>query len=91
MPFLSLENIMKSHKDQMNKTPLYGLVLSGGKSTRMKKDKSTLEYYGKTQTQFCYELLSRYCTQVFISNRKEQKDLGGHKGLPQIHDTFINK
>ncbi len=34
-----------------------GLVLTGGKSTRMGKDKSELEYHGKPQKQFVKELL----------------------------------
>ena len=30
--------------------PVYGLVLAGGKSTRMQRDKATLSYHdGKTQ------------------------------------------
>ena len=67
-------------------TPLYGLVLTGGKSSRMRKDKSLLNYHGKTQVEFCYELLQNFCEKVFISNRKDQAGLPGHKGLPQIHD-----
>ncbi len=67
-------------------TPLYGLVLTGGKSTRMREDKSLLNYHGKTQVEFCYELLKGFCEKVFISNRKDQSSLPGHKGLPQIHD-----
>ncbi len=29
--------------------PVYGLVLAGGSSTRMKRDKASLHYRGKTQ------------------------------------------
>ncbi len=65
---------------------LYGLVLTGGKSTRMKKDKSILRYHGKTQVEYSFDLLSKFCEKVFISNRKAQSSLPGHKGLPQIHD-----
>lgn len=70
------------------KVPLYGLVLTGGKSTRMKKDKSLLEYHGKKQVLYCFDLLSQFCEKVFISNRPEQSRLTAHKELPQIHDTF---
>ena len=66
--------------------PLYGLVLTGGKSTRMQTDKSRLEYHGQKQSQYCFDLLSQYCDKVFISNRREQESLPGHKGFPQIHD-----
>lgn len=67
---------------------LYGLVLAGGHSTRMEMDKSLLDYYGKSQTEHCYELLIKNCESVFISNREEQAQLSGHKYLPQIHDTY---
>lgn len=69
-----------------DETPLYGLVLTGGKSTRMQTDKSLLKYHGKTQVEHCFELLRPYCTKVFISNREEQSELSGHKNFPQIHD-----
>ena len=72
------------------KEPLYGLVLTGGKSLRMKKDKSLLEYHGISQTEYCFNLLSRFCKNVFISNRRDQSQLPSHKNLPQIHDTFLN-
>ena len=66
--------------------PLYGLVLAGGKSTRMHEDKSLLNYHGKSQVVFCYELLGGFCEKVFVSNRKDQAQWPQHKTLPQIHD-----
>ncbi len=75
------------HKAQeINKKELYGLVLGGGKSTRMKQDKSLLNYHGKPQIQFGYDLLKFYCGRTFVSNRKDQASIAGHEGLPQIHD-----
>ena len=71
------------------KTPLYGLILAGGKSTRMKKDKSLLEYHGKKQVLYCFDLLEQFCDEVFISNRREQSRLAAHKKFPQIHDVFV--
>ncbi len=65
---------------------LYGLVLTGGKSTRMKIDKASLEFHGKKQSVVCYELLDKFCEQVFISNRQEQENIEGQRNYPQIHD-----
>lgn len=54
---------------------LYGLVLCGGKSTRIGFDKSDLIFhYNKKQKYFLYELLKQYCEEVFISCRVSQKD-----------------
>jgi molybdopterin-guanine dinucleotide biosynthesis protein MobB len=81
--------ILSCFRETAEKIPLYGLVLAGGKSTRMKKDKSLLEYHGKKQSVHCFEILSKFCDQVFLSNREGQAQLDGHKTLPQIHDTFL--
>ena len=73
---------------KIRRNPIYGLVLTGGKSTRMNRDKALLEYHGRTQAEHCYELLSKYCAEVFISNRQDQKMARGQRHLPQIHDVF---
>jgi len=65
---------------------LYGLVLTGGQSRRMQRDKSALCFHGKPQVQHVFDLLSLYCAKVFVSNRKEQSTLEEQKDLPQIHD-----
>jgi molybdopterin-guanine dinucleotide biosynthesis protein A len=54
--------------------PVYGLVLTGGKSTRMKKDKAMLRFHNKPQTLHAFELLSKFCTKVFISARKQSSN-----------------
>jgi molybdopterin-guanine dinucleotide biosynthesis protein A len=51
---------------------LYGLVLAGGKSARMGKDKSLIHYHGKPQREFLFDLLSEFCSKVFTSCRSEQ-------------------
>ena len=52
------------------KAPLFGLVLIGGKSIRMKEKKSELNYVGTPQWENCYNLLSKYCNKVYISTSK---------------------
>jgi molybdopterin-guanine dinucleotide biosynthesis protein A len=69
--------------------PLYGLVLAGGKSTRMKQDKASLTYFDKPQVEHCYDLLSPHCEKVFVSNREEQAEDPAQRVFPQIHDTFL--
>lgn len=54
-------------------TKLYGLVLAGGQSTRMGRDKSTMYWHGKEQRYYIADLLQQYCDDVFISCREEQQ------------------
>jgi molybdopterin-guanine dinucleotide biosynthesis protein A len=62
-------------------TPIYGLVLVGGQSQRMGRDKALLTYGdGRTQLEVTSSLLQGVCQQVFISQRKEQ-------GFPIPADT----
>lgn len=53
-------------------TKLYGLVLAGGKSTRMGHDKSIINWHGKEQRYYLADLLQQFCDEVFISCREEQ-------------------
>jgi molybdenum cofactor guanylyltransferase len=52
--------------------PVYGLVLAGGSSTRMQRDKASLQYRGKAQLDRAFELAARHCTEVFVSVRAAQ-------------------
>ncbi|WP_276134433.1 molybdenum cofactor guanylyltransferase [Polluticoccus soli] len=45
----------------------YGLVVCGGKSSRMGTDKSLVNYHGKPQRYHLYELMKPHCERVFIS------------------------
>jgi molybdopterin-guanine dinucleotide biosynthesis protein A len=66
--------------------PIFGLVLTGGKSTRMKKDKASLKFHNKPQVICAYELLLPLCEEVFISKRKGQKRSVIQSKLPHIYD-----
>lgn len=55
-------------------TELYGLILSGGRSTRMGLDKGAISYHGIPQREHLYQMLSKFCTKTFISIREDQQE-----------------
>ncbi|MDQ3000765.1 MAG: NTP transferase domain-containing protein, partial [Fibrobacterota bacterium] len=84
------ELMVERAKEVLLATPLYGMVLGGGRSSRMRTDKASLAYHGKPQTVHCLELLSAHCAQSFLSCRADQAGQPGFEGLPQIHDAFLD-
>lgn len=76
-----------NHIDNLIKetiAPVKGLVLVGGKSTRMGTDKSELNYYGKPQKEYAKELLEQNGFETFYSVQNDSKK------SDEIHDTFLN-
>ena len=64
---------------------LYGLVLSGGKSTRMGTDKGLIAYHQIPQRDYLYALLGEVCEKTFISLREEQQT-----DLPSEMETIVD-
>lgn len=84
-----IKDFILGHFDKKIKsTPLYGLIMTGGRSSRMNQDKSLLEYYNKKQYQYLYEQLENLCSAVFISCRKEQSE--NYDSCPQIYDKYLD-
>lgn len=75
--------------NQSKKSPLFGLILNGGKSSRMGNDKGKLNYHGTEQSRYLFNLLDQYCEQTFISCRTEQKNLDYLSGIPLIEDRIL--
>ncbi|MEO6368999.1 MAG: NTP transferase domain-containing protein, partial [Steroidobacteraceae bacterium] len=67
--------------------PLYGLVLAGGRSSRMGQDKAALEYSGTTQLERAFGLLDKVVMQTFVSVRPDQAQDKLRARFPQIVDT----
>lgn len=67
--------------------PIYGLVLTGGKSERMKRDKALLDYKGLPHAAYIYNILNKYCDKVYLSARKNQWTGTGLQDLPTLEDT----
>jgi molybdopterin-guanine dinucleotide biosynthesis protein A len=70
--------------------PVYGLVLAGGRSTRMQRDKATLSYHGKTQLEWAMELIESFVAQAFVSVRPDQAQDPIRAKYPQVVDTHEN-
>jgi molybdenum cofactor guanylyltransferase len=67
--------------------PLYGLVLAGGRSTRMQRDKATLSYQGKNQLDRAMELLGSCVERAYVSVRPDQRTEAARARYPQVVDT----
>lgn len=66
--------------------PLFGLVLAGGASTRMQRDKAAIDYHGQSQLHWTFHLLTHVCAATFVSVRPDQREEPTRAGLPQIVD-----
>ena len=67
--------------------PIRGLVLAGGASERMKRDKATLLYEGRTQLDRAVELVARHVDSVFVSVRASQGGDPARARYPLIVDS----
>jgi molybdopterin-guanine dinucleotide biosynthesis protein A len=66
--------------------PVFGLVLAGGRSTRMGRDKAALEFDGRSQLARAFALLAPLTARCFVSVRADQRDDPLRADYPQIID-----
>jgi molybdenum cofactor guanylyltransferase len=65
---------------------LHGLVLAGGRSSRLGRDKGALEYHGVPQARWALGLLEPFCAQSFVSVRREQAAASAYRDLSLMVD-----
>ncbi len=58
---------MNNTKKDISAKGLNGLILAGGKSSRMGQDKSLIQYHGVVQREYLFNLLKKFCSSVFTS------------------------
>jgi molybdopterin-guanine dinucleotide biosynthesis protein A len=69
--------------------PVQGLVLTGGHSTRMGRDKALLDYHGIAQLDYCVQLLSTLGVNVWVSCRPDQEQESARRRYPLLQDRFL--
>jgi molybdopterin-guanine dinucleotide biosynthesis protein A len=94
IPVLSLNNdtsqIINFFRSKLEhaKPVLNGLVLAGGRSTRMGFDKGAVNWYGKEQRYHMADLLKKHCNEVYISCRDEEQQKHISSDYLCLRDTF---
>ncbi|MBL7783474.1 MAG: NTP transferase domain-containing protein [Saprospiraceae bacterium] len=64
-----------------------GLVLAGGQSLRMGRDKGAMDWHGKPQREYMADMLAPLCAETFISCRAGQES-ELQSAYPALPDTF---
>jgi molybdenum cofactor guanylyltransferase len=70
---------------------MYGLILAGGSSTRMHRDKAALTYQGQSQLDRAFELAKRHLHNVFVSVRAGQTHDPTRARHPLIVDSVAGE
>ena len=79
------EQLINLIQEKIKRPPLKGLVLAGGKSMRMGKDKGAIDYHGKPQREYMANLLTKFCEETYISTAGKMEGCN----LPKLEDSFV--
>ena len=94
-PYMTIKETKLLSKTGGKKTmldrPTFGIVLTGGKSERMKRDKALIEYKGMPHAEYIHSLLKNYCDEVYLSARPNQWSGTSLAALPTLPDTVEGK
>ena len=71
--------------------PVFGLILAGGLSSRMQRDKAALLYGGRSQLDRAFELASRHTLKTFVSIRPGQIGDPVRAHRPVIVDSVLGE
>lgn len=68
--------------------PVYGLVLTGGKSSRMGEPKALIHYNGIPHAQYIHDVLTKFCDKVFLSQKDDQWRGTSLEAYPKLIDKY---
>jgi len=77
--------------EKMTLKKIKGLVLTGGKSSRMGEPKALIHYHGMAHARYLHHLLSHHCEQVYLSGQKDQWQNTEIADLPILEDLPISE
>jgi molybdopterin-guanine dinucleotide biosynthesis protein A len=83
-----LINLLKSK--HLAKPPLKALIMAGGKSVRMGKDKTHISYHGKPQFAHIYSICEEMGFDPYVSCRAEQAEYFKENGFRTIADRILD-
>lgn len=80
--------ILKDIANKASRARVYGLLLAGGRSRRMRRDKAALRLHAQPQLHHAFALLSDTCDRAFISTRAGQENDKLFGDLPRVEDKI---